>query len=97
MNAEAISLRVVDILNEHSIDYMLVGSLSTNFHSIVRSTKDADIVVQAGLEDTAKLIAREFDILRLDPQYGFESVTGTEENHFAGHGRRGFHRRAVRT
>ena len=72
-------MRVVDILNAHQIPYMLVGSLSTNFHSIVRSTKDADIVVQSSLGDAARLVAREFPLLRLDPQIGFESVTGTKK------------------
>lgn len=53
MTAEEISLRVVEILNEHRVPYMLVGSLSTNFHSIVRSTKDADFVVPERLAETA--------------------------------------------
>ena len=79
MTAEEISLRVVEILNEHQIPYMLVGSLSTNFHSTVRSTKDADIVISTNLGETARLIAREFDLLRLDPQFGFKSVTATKK------------------
>lgn len=79
MTAEEISLRVVEILNEHQIPYMLVGSLSTNFHSTVRSTKDADFVIQAGLGDTARLVARECAALKLDPQFGFESVTATRK------------------
>lgn len=79
MTSEEISLRVVEILNEHQIPYMLVGSLSTNFHSTVRSTKDADFVIQAGLGDTARLIARECAALKLDPQFGFESVTATRK------------------
>jgi hypothetical protein len=77
MSSEEISLKVVEILNEHRVPYMVVGSLSTNFHSIIRSTKDADIVVQSDLANTARLIAREFNALRLDPQLGFESVTAT--------------------
>jgi hypothetical protein len=79
MTSEEISLRVVEILNQHHIPYMLVGSLSTNFHSVVRSTKDADIVVQSDLGEAARSIARECDSLRLDPQYGFESVTATRK------------------
>jgi hypothetical protein len=79
MTSEEISLRVIEILNEHQILYMLVGSLSTNFHSTIRSTKDADIVIQAKLGETARLIVRECDLLRLDPQYGFESVTATRK------------------
>jgi hypothetical protein len=56
-----------------------VGSLSTNFHSIPRSTKDADIVIQASLGDAARLIADHCPELRLDPQFGFESVTATKK------------------
>jgi len=79
MTSEEISLRVIEILNGHEIPYMLVGSLSTNFHSVVRSTKDADIVIQSDLADAARSIARGCDALRLDPQYGFESVTATRK------------------
>ena len=78
MSAELLSLRVIEILNNHKIPYMVVGSLSTNYHSIVRSTKDADIVLQANLGDTARLIASDFDELVLDPQLGFEGVTLTK-------------------
>jgi len=78
MMAEDISLRVVKILNEHDVPYMLVGSLSTNFHSIIRSTKDADIVIQAGLAETARLIAWHCDVLTVDPQLGFENVTAMQ-------------------
>jgi hypothetical protein len=79
MTSEEISLRVVEILNKHEIPYMVVGSLSTNFHSIVRSTKDADFVVPDRLSEAARIIAREFDSLKLDPQYGFECVTATKK------------------
>lgn len=77
MTAEEISLRVVEILNEHSVPYMLVGSLSTNFHATVRSTKGADVVVQSDLGGTARIIAQHCRVLHLDPQLGFEHVTGT--------------------
>ena len=79
MSSEAISIRVVDVLNAHGIAYMLVGSLSTNFHSIPRSTRDADIVVQSSLGDAARLIADNCPELRLDPQFGFERVTATKK------------------
>jgi hypothetical protein len=79
MMAEEISLQVIDVLNSHAIPYMLVGSLSTNFHSAPRSTKDADIVVQSNLAGVARLLAGELPFLTLDSQYGFESVTGTRK------------------
>lgn len=79
MTSEEISLRVVDVLNEHGISYMLVGSLSTNFHSVPRATKDADIVIQTSVGDAARVVASSCPELRLDPQFGFESVTGTKK------------------
>jgi hypothetical protein len=78
MSAESISADVIAVLNARSIRYMLVGSLSTNYHSTVRSTKDADIVIQAELGHTARLIASEIEYLRMDPQLGFETVTATK-------------------
>jgi hypothetical protein len=77
MSSDEISRSVVEILNRHRVAYMVVGSLSTNFHSTIRSTKDADIVVQSDLGGIARLIADECATLRLDPQLGFESVTAT--------------------
>ncbi len=79
MSSEEISLRVVDVLNERGLPYMLVGSLSTNFHSIPRATDDADIVIEASLGEAARLIASRCPELRLDPQFGFESVTGSKK------------------
>jgi hypothetical protein len=79
MTADEISVQVVDVLNAHGVPYMLVGSLSTNFHAVPRSTKDADVVVQANLAATARLLADELDFLKLDPQFGFESVTATRK------------------
>jgi hypothetical protein len=57
MMSEEISLQVIDVLNAHSVPYMLVGSLSTNFHSVPRSTKIADIVVQSHLAAAARFLA----------------------------------------
>ncbi|MCE9544719.1 MAG: hypothetical protein K8T25_04260 [Planctomycetia bacterium] len=77
MMAQEMYLRVVAILNAHDVPYMLVGSLSTNFHSIIRATKDADIVIQSSLRETAAIIARDCPALHVDPQLGFENVTAT--------------------
>jgi hypothetical protein len=79
MSAEGIAFRVIEILNENRIPYMVVGSLATNFHSTLRSTKDADVVVQADLGNIAHLIGQQCDFLRVDPQFGFESVTATQK------------------
>jgi hypothetical protein len=48
MNSEALTVLVVDALNELGVAYMLVGSFSSNLYGIPRSTKDADFVVDFG-------------------------------------------------
>jgi hypothetical protein len=35
---------LVDLLQEVGIDYMLVGSFSSNFYGVARATADADLV-----------------------------------------------------
>jgi hypothetical protein len=79
MTTEEIALRVVDVLNEHAIPYMLVGSLCTNFHSVPRATDDADIVIQTELTNAARLVEIQCPELSLNPQFGFESVMGTKK------------------
>ena len=44
MRIEEVTARVLDVLNELEIPYVLVGAFSVNFHGIVRSTHDADFV-----------------------------------------------------
>ena len=75
---EALSL-LIKILDQENLPYMVVGSFSSNYHGIPRSTKDADIVLEfdpatwSGLE---KSLPAE---LTLDPQGGFEMVTATRK------------------
>jgi hypothetical protein len=68
---------VIDGLHALSIPYILVGSFSSNFYGIPRSTKDADFVIELGdlsVRDLAQQLGPAF---RLDPQMTFESATGT--------------------
>jgi hypothetical protein len=70
-------IAVIEALEAVRVPYMLVGSLASNLYGIVRSTKDADFVVQcrAGeLNAVARHLGRRF---KLDPQLSFESVTAT--------------------
>lgn len=39
-------LKLLAVLNQLSIPYMLVGSYSSNIYGIPRMTKDADLVLQ---------------------------------------------------
>ena len=58
---------------------MVVGSFSSNFHGLPRSTKDADIVVEFDSKNWAELSLKLPDGLVLDPQGGFEMVTATRK------------------
>ena len=42
---EAVSV-LVEILNRLAIDYMVVGSFSSNRYGVPRATKDADLVLK---------------------------------------------------
>ena len=80
MNGEHATANVVTALEELRIQYMLVGSFSTNFYGIARSTRDADIVIQlneATLTDLQQRLGPEF---KIDMQMSFETATGTKRN-----------------
>ena len=71
------TLAVIDALNAQEIPYMLVGSFSTNFYGIPRSTQDADFVISiddGSLLELAETLGPDF---RVDPQMSFETVTMT--------------------
>jgi hypothetical protein len=80
MGIEDITLSMIDALAAEGIPYLLVGSLSSNYYGIPRSTQDADFVVQLGDKSIScirKHLAPEFHI---DPQVAFETITGTIKN-----------------
>lgn len=56
---------------------MLLGSLASNFYGVVRSTKDADFVVELSGKSIKDLMGRLGPEFRLQAQMTFESVTGT--------------------
>jgi hypothetical protein len=59
---------------------MGVGSLSSNYDGIGRSTNDADFVVQAGPESVPQIARRLGAAFRLDPQLTFETTTLTSRH-----------------
>lgn len=77
MTTEQLVKLAIEALNHYGADYMLIGSLATNFYGVPRSTQDADIVVGGDLLPVARAIASSNDDFRLDPQIGFETVTAT--------------------
>jgi hypothetical protein len=68
---------VITALEELAVPYMLVGSFSSNFYGIPRSTKDADFVVAMGDTPIRAVADRLGPDFRLDPQMSFETVPGT--------------------
>ncbi len=79
MSEEAV-MAVIDALEALHIPYMLVGSLSSNYYGITRSTKDADFVVQFEVESLSSFMNHLGPAFRLDPQMTFETVTMTRRH-----------------
>jgi hypothetical protein len=77
MTSEDATVAVIDALESLAVPYMLVGSLSSNYYGIPRSTKDADIVLQAEAGTVRRLADHLGTSFRLDPQLSFETITMT--------------------
>ena len=80
MNVDDITLGMIDALNAANIPYMLVGSFSSNYYGIPRSTQDADFVIELGNQPIGilrRFLSAEY---RVDPQMSFEGITGTYRN-----------------
>lgn len=80
MTSEEATMAVVDALEALHIPYMVVGSLSSNYYGIARSTKDADFVVQLEVESLSSLVNHLGPAFRLDPQMTFETITMTRRH-----------------
>lgn len=78
MDIQAAVVAVVDALTAEQIPYMLVGSFSTSYWGIPRSTKDGDFVVVADSKSVQLLRQRLGRQFVFDPQQSFESVTATQ-------------------
>ena len=78
MDLETAVLTMIDALDAEHIPYLLVGSFSSNFYGIPRSTKDGDFVVELSGRSLSPLIQRLSGEFEFDPQWAFESVTGTQ-------------------
>jgi hypothetical protein len=68
---------VIDALNELSLPYMVVGSFSSNYYGVSRSTKDFDVVIQLSGQSIRGLADKLKEGFHFDPQMKFETVTGT--------------------
>src|SRR5688500_1185261 len=70
-------VEVVDVLESQQIPYLLVGSFSSNYYGIPRSTKDVDLVVELGQQSVHRVTQHLGPRYALQQQVAFESVTGT--------------------
>ena len=77
VEGEIITRSVINILEDGSYPYMLVGSFSSNMYGIPRSTKDADFVIDVKDRTVMPRLMKELDhLLEFDPQSSFEGHTG---------------------
>lgn len=79
MTTEELVRSVLATLNEQQADYTLIGSLATNFHCVLRSTQDAEIVVHSRLISVARKLREQVPSRSLDPLLQFESVTASRK------------------
>jgi hypothetical protein len=79
MNGTDALIALARVLEDAGLPYMIVGSYSSNFYGIPRSTKDADLVVNLDQADWKKLSAILPAGLELEQQSGFEMVTSTRK------------------
>jgi hypothetical protein len=77
MTSDDIVRAVVEACSDLGIEFMVVGSLSSNYYGIARSTQDADFVVALKPGQLHALMARLNGPFSLDPQPSFECVTFT--------------------
>jgi hypothetical protein len=67
-------IRTLEVIE---VPYMIVGSYSSNFYGIPRSTKDADLLVNLNQANWEKLSSILPGDLELEQQSSFEMVTST--------------------
>jgi hypothetical protein len=82
VNSDEAVTRFVQALNNLGAPYVIVGSLSSNYYGIARSTEDADFVLHVQSDEINQLARDLPDDFRLNPQVGFETIGGTTRHEF---------------
>jgi hypothetical protein len=77
MKSDEAVVAMIGGLEAAGVPYMVVGSLSSNFYGVPRSTRDADFVIQLRGKEIKDLLDLLGPTFQLDPQMSFETVTGT--------------------
>lgn len=76
-NGEEAVILLLEAFNRLGLEYMVVGSFSSNRYGVPRATKDADIVLRIVAAERERLFAVLPKSFKIDPQDSFEMVTGT--------------------
>jgi hypothetical protein len=80
VNSDEAAIAVARALDAAEIPYMLVGSFSSNYYGLPRSTEDADFVIELGDRRIGELVAHLGPPFELERQITFETITGTTRN-----------------
>jgi hypothetical protein len=78
MNGTTALLKLIKAFEAADVRYMIVGSYSSNFYGIPRSTKDADLVIHLTSKEWAKLPSFLPEGIEVEDQMSFEMVTSTK-------------------
>jgi hypothetical protein len=79
MNGTDALISLILALEQAGVPYMIVGSYSSNFYGIPRSTMDADLVIKLDHADWGKLSSIMPSHLVWEQQSSFEMVTSTRK------------------
>ena len=77
MNSTDLVLRLIAAFDEVGVDYMLVGSFSSNVYGRERGTNDADFVVIIDPKQLTEIATRLGSDFQVESQMSFETVTMT--------------------
>lgn len=76
MNTQEIVSKVVEALHVADVPFLLTGSLASGYYGIIRSTQDADFVVQMRPGDIGRIRDLLRDDFEAEQQACFETITG---------------------
>jgi hypothetical protein len=68
--------RIIQVLAEHHVDYLVIGGLAARYHGAERATKDLDILTRAGPDNLDRLAAALRELARI-----YVSVASTMRPH----------------
>jgi hypothetical protein len=77
VTSDEATIAVMVALESLGIPYMVVGSLSSNYYGVARSTLDADFVIHLQAVSIGQVMQRVGPEIRLEDQMSFETMTGT--------------------